>query len=243
MQAQGPDPDREDIVMLVRSRLSRIYFLRKFFNYPLKLDFADREEPRPASAGEDRRLVHRRAAAPAAGAFARRLLHQPLRAGALRHLLPRLHREGVGRAVLADRPRVGRTAREGAVGHRRAAARAQEPRLQRRDHRAEGSRDEPDRALPVSEVRPRADVGAGRGQGPGARRHDPDRACGRRADPARRRDHRGPRGRQAQRRAEDPPRRLRVLDDAGARADRRHRADRCPTTCARSRPACSTATS
>jgi protoporphyrinogen oxidase len=38
VQADGPDPDREDIVMLVRSRLSRIYFLRKFFNYPLTLD-------------------------------------------------------------------------------------------------------------------------------------------------------------------------------------------------------------
>src|SRR6187200_329862 len=32
-EAKGPNPDREDVVMLVRSRLSRIYFLRKFFNY------------------------------------------------------------------------------------------------------------------------------------------------------------------------------------------------------------------
>lgn len=38
VQADGPDPDREDVVMLVRNRLSRIYFLRKFFNYPLTLD-------------------------------------------------------------------------------------------------------------------------------------------------------------------------------------------------------------
>jgi protoporphyrinogen oxidase len=35
---KGPNPEREDVVMLVRSRLSRIYFLRKFFNYPLTLD-------------------------------------------------------------------------------------------------------------------------------------------------------------------------------------------------------------
>lgn len=34
---QGPNPEQEDLVMLVRSRKSRIYFLRKFFDYPLKL--------------------------------------------------------------------------------------------------------------------------------------------------------------------------------------------------------------
>ncbi len=33
----GPDPDVEDRVMLVRSRLSRILFLRKFFSYPITL--------------------------------------------------------------------------------------------------------------------------------------------------------------------------------------------------------------
>jgi protoporphyrinogen oxidase len=33
----GPDPDKTDRVMLVRSRKSRIYFLRKFFDYPIKL--------------------------------------------------------------------------------------------------------------------------------------------------------------------------------------------------------------
>lgn len=35
--AQGPDPDKVDQVMLVRSRKSRIYFTRKFFDYPLQL--------------------------------------------------------------------------------------------------------------------------------------------------------------------------------------------------------------
>lgn len=34
----APDPEREDIVMLNRGRLSRIYFLRKFFNYPIILN-------------------------------------------------------------------------------------------------------------------------------------------------------------------------------------------------------------
>ena len=32
-----PDPDQEDRVMLVRRRRSRIYFLRKFFDYPITL--------------------------------------------------------------------------------------------------------------------------------------------------------------------------------------------------------------
>lgn len=31
------DPERDDAVMLVRRRLSRIYYLRKFFNYPVSL--------------------------------------------------------------------------------------------------------------------------------------------------------------------------------------------------------------
>jgi|GEM_PF-375246 len=35
---QAPDPEKDDGVMLVRRRLSRIYFLRKFFNYPVTLD-------------------------------------------------------------------------------------------------------------------------------------------------------------------------------------------------------------
>lgn len=37
LSAQGPDPEKEDRAMLVRSRLSRILFLRKFFNYPVSL--------------------------------------------------------------------------------------------------------------------------------------------------------------------------------------------------------------
>src|SRR5579864_6723121 len=34
---EGPDPDLEDRVMLIRPRLSRIYFRRKFFDYPITL--------------------------------------------------------------------------------------------------------------------------------------------------------------------------------------------------------------
>ena len=33
----GPDPEADDAVMLVRDRVSRIYYLRKFFDYPISL--------------------------------------------------------------------------------------------------------------------------------------------------------------------------------------------------------------
>jgi len=34
----APNPEKEDLVMLVRSRVSRIYHLNKFFDYPVKLN-------------------------------------------------------------------------------------------------------------------------------------------------------------------------------------------------------------
>ena len=33
----GPDPEKEDRVMLVRNRISRIYYLNKFFDYPISM--------------------------------------------------------------------------------------------------------------------------------------------------------------------------------------------------------------
>jgi protoporphyrinogen oxidase len=38
VNGHGPDPDIEDLVMLVRPRQSRIFFIGKFFEYPLKLN-------------------------------------------------------------------------------------------------------------------------------------------------------------------------------------------------------------
>ncbi len=35
----APDPDKTDKVMLVRSRFSRIFYLRRFFDYPVSLNF------------------------------------------------------------------------------------------------------------------------------------------------------------------------------------------------------------
>ena len=32
----GPDPEKEDLVMLTRNRVSRIYYKKKFFDYPIK---------------------------------------------------------------------------------------------------------------------------------------------------------------------------------------------------------------
>ena len=33
----GPDPEKADIVMLIRNRVSRIYYLKKFFDYPISM--------------------------------------------------------------------------------------------------------------------------------------------------------------------------------------------------------------
>ncbi len=35
----GPDPEKEDQVMLLRHRVSRIYYLKKFFDYPISMKF------------------------------------------------------------------------------------------------------------------------------------------------------------------------------------------------------------
>ncbi len=38
LSTDGPDPEKTDLVMLIRNRLSRIFFLRKFFDYPITLN-------------------------------------------------------------------------------------------------------------------------------------------------------------------------------------------------------------
>ena len=38
LHKNGVDPKHHDRVMLIRNRCSRIYFLRRFFDYPLKLN-------------------------------------------------------------------------------------------------------------------------------------------------------------------------------------------------------------
>jgi len=39
-QSEAPDPEKEDKVLLYKSRLTRILFLRRFFNYPITLSLA-----------------------------------------------------------------------------------------------------------------------------------------------------------------------------------------------------------
>jgi protoporphyrinogen oxidase len=38
-KSDAPHPDKTDLVMLIRNRLSRILFLRRFFDYPISLNF------------------------------------------------------------------------------------------------------------------------------------------------------------------------------------------------------------
>lgn len=38
LEKGGPDPEKEDRVMLVRQRVSRIYYKKKFFDYPVKMN-------------------------------------------------------------------------------------------------------------------------------------------------------------------------------------------------------------
>lgn len=37
LEKDGPDPEKEDRVMLIRRRVSRIFYLKKFFDYPISL--------------------------------------------------------------------------------------------------------------------------------------------------------------------------------------------------------------
>ena len=37
LEEGGPDPEKEDNVILIRNRVSRIYYLKKFFDYPISL--------------------------------------------------------------------------------------------------------------------------------------------------------------------------------------------------------------
>ncbi len=77
-----------------------------------------------AHAAHRRELRRRPAGAARSGDLARGLRRQPLRRGAVSHLLPRLHGKGLGRAVRGDLRRVGRAADQGALDLQGACARA-----------------------------------------------------------------------------------------------------------------------
>ena len=39
LEKNGPDPDKEDCTFLIRNRISRIYYLKKFFDYPITINW------------------------------------------------------------------------------------------------------------------------------------------------------------------------------------------------------------
>ena len=81
----GPDPEKADRVMLNRSRVSRIYFDKKFFDYPITRKwetFKNMGLVTTVQAGE----LRGQRPAQAGGKFSGRLLHQPLREEALLHV-------------------------------------------------------------------------------------------------------------------------------------------------------------
>jgi hypothetical protein len=107
------------LTMLVRQRLSRIYFLRKYFDYPIKLNgttLANLGPVRLLRIGFSYLMGHAVPASerPLAGG----LPGQSLRRRVVPHLLHGLHREGLGRAVQPDQRRMGRPAHQGAIGDR-----------------------------------------------------------------------------------------------------------------------------
>ena len=151
-----------DLVMLVRQRKSRIYFLRSFFDYPLALNGKTLGQLGAVADVEDRlELYPDEVLSAQRGEDARRFSDQPLRTGALSHLLQVVYREGVGRALRPDQRRVGRPADQGAVSAHRGCA------LSAADlwavgagrHFAEAHGDVADREVSVSEVWAGAIVG------------------------------------------------------------------------------------
>ncbi len=102
---EAPDPETADNVMLLRQRRSRIYYQRKFFDYPLSLSLDTVPQARAAEAVADRpELPSQRGSPHAAGGQPRRVLHQPFRPGTLPHVLPVLHGESLGRALRKSTP-------------------------------------------------------------------------------------------------------------------------------------------
>ena len=111
-----PDPDTTDRVMLLRRRKSRIYFLRKFFDYPLRLN-ADTV----AKLGF-MRMVKIALSYARVPLFAIRnpeksggVLHQPIRPRTVPHVLQVVHGKGLGRKLFPDQRGVGRSEDQGAI--------------------------------------------------------------------------------------------------------------------------------
>ncbi len=129
----GTASPRSDSVMLVRRRLSRIFYRRRFFDYPLKLNantlknMGVAETLRVGLSYAQARLARR-----SPGKLARGFSGQSLRRASLPNVLQGLHRESLGRALHGDQRRLGRAAHQGPFGDQSARACAQQRRFARR---------------------------------------------------------------------------------------------------------------
>ena len=143
---------------LRRPRMSRIYYRKKFYDYPINAKNA-LDEPRPGRSGAVHGLVRLGAGEAAEGQeHPRRLRRVALRLAPLRALLQDPEREGLGRSLHRDPGRLGCAAHQGpldlARGRRRAHAEEREGAA------GQGQADhQPDRGVQLPEVRPGADVG------------------------------------------------------------------------------------
>ena len=109
---------------LRRPRMSRIYYRKKFYDYPIVAKNA-LDEPRTDRGGALHGVVRLGARQAAEGQdHARGLRRVALRLAALRALLQNPEREGVGRALQRDPGRLGRAAHQGPLDLARGARRA-----------------------------------------------------------------------------------------------------------------------
>ena len=107
MEPGGPDPETEDKVMLKRHRVSRIFWNRHFFDYPISLS-PNTLKAMGFQAHHGGRLQLPEVHVPqAAGRQSGELLHQPFRPQAVFDVLRGLHGEAVGPPPLPDLRRLG----------------------------------------------------------------------------------------------------------------------------------------
>ena len=145
-----------------RSRKSRIYFLRRFFDYPITLS---NDTVRKLGLWRIFRIglsyLRSGLLSDPKREESGRVFHQPLRPAALSHVLQVLHGKGLGRALQRDQRRMGRAADQGAFDHQSARStscgKRSAPPPRRSGPKRHGN--VADRAVPVSQVRPRPDVG------------------------------------------------------------------------------------
>ena len=100
--ASGAGRAAADRVMLLRPRKSRIYYLRRFFDYPISLSKDTLLKLGLWRLQGRGKLPSERAVSSQTGRDPGAVLYQPLRTRTLWHVFQVLHREGLGRAVQSD---------------------------------------------------------------------------------------------------------------------------------------------